>query len=131
MCQFGPVLAVIGWTKWAGSKLARPYVASTRTAHYRAVPSKIDCRRLISAVDSRLREKSTIDGRLSEKKGRRRRRRGKEEKKKRGEEERIPSARVSLPPVDRQCPCAVFARAPSPPAGRGRFISRTGRKIEA
>lgn len=24
MCQFGPVLVGIGWTKWAGSKQARP-----------------------------------------------------------------------------------------------------------
>ncbi|RWW40003.1 hypothetical protein BHE74_00054610, partial [Ensete ventricosum] len=63
-----------------------------------------------STVGDRLREKSIADGRLSEKKGRRRR--GKEEKKKR--EDRIPSA-----------------RAPSSPAGRERFFSRTGRKIEA
>ncbi|RZS17891.1 hypothetical protein BHM03_00050096 [Ensete ventricosum] len=57
-------------------------------------------------------QKSTVGGRLSEKKGRRRRG-GKEEKKKRGEEGRIPNA-----------------RAPSPPAGRGHFFSRTWRKIE-
>ncbi|RWW27952.1 hypothetical protein GW17_00007589 [Ensete ventricosum] len=62
-------------------------VTGTRTACYRAVPPKIDCRRSISVVGgrlkkkstvgSRLREKSTVGGRLRKKKGRKR---GKEEK---------------------------------------------------
>ncbi|RWW46909.1 hypothetical protein BHE74_00047135 [Ensete ventricosum] len=59
-----------------------------RIACYRAILSKIDCRRSISAVGSRLREKKA------------RRRRGKEKKKKRR----------------RRKPSAVLARAPSPPS---------------
>ncbi|RRT62797.1 hypothetical protein B296_00003973 [Ensete ventricosum] len=62
------------------------HVAGTRTARYRAVPPKIDCRQSIS----------TVDGRLREKKGRRRR--GKEEKKRK--EEYI-------------FPCVILAGAPS------------------
>ncbi|RWW18025.1 hypothetical protein GW17_00018017 [Ensete ventricosum] len=31
----------------------------------------------------------------------------------------------------RRCPRVASARTPSPPAGRGRFFSRAGRKIEA
>ncbi|RWW43755.1 hypothetical protein BHE74_00050549 [Ensete ventricosum] len=42
-------------------------VIDTQTARYRAVP------RSISAIGSRLREKSTVDGRLRKKKGRKRR----------------------------------------------------------
>ncbi|RWW60835.1 hypothetical protein BHE74_00032190, partial [Ensete ventricosum] len=74
-------------------------VTGTLTARYRAVPLKIDRRRLISAVGSRLREKSNVGGRLREKSGRlrekkgRRRRSGKEEKRRRGEKgkKEIPS----------------------------------------
>ncbi|RWV78995.1 hypothetical protein GW17_00059940 [Ensete ventricosum] len=61
-----------------------------------------------STVSDRLREKSTIGGRLSKKKGRRggkRRKRRKEEKKE------------YLSPARDPHPCAVTARAPSPPAG--------------
>ncbi|RZS04854.1 hypothetical protein BHM03_00035253 [Ensete ventricosum] len=60
---------------------------------YRAVLPKIDRWQSILAVGGRLREKSTIDDRLREKKGRRRRRRrrGKEEKRRRGEELTFPA----------------------------------------
>ncbi|RZS14830.1 hypothetical protein BHM03_00046585, partial [Ensete ventricosum] len=57
-------------------------VTGTRTARYRAVPPKIDHRWPLSAVDGRLREKSTVGGRLKKKKGRRR----EKEEKRRGEE---------------------------------------------
>ncbi|RWW01454.1 hypothetical protein GW17_00035507 [Ensete ventricosum] len=87
-----------------------------RTTRYRAVPPKIDCQRSISAVSGRLREKSTVGGRLSEKKGRRR---GKEEKKKRGEEER-PSARTSSSLARRRRSHVVLTRAPSTATGRQR-----------
>ncbi|RWW32996.1 hypothetical protein BHE74_00012568 [Ensete ventricosum] len=97
-------------------------VAGTRTAHYRAVPPKINRQWSIlivggrlrekSTADGRLREKSTIGGRLSEKKERRRRR-GKEEKKKRGEEERIPSFHAPSSPACRRHPWVASARAPS------------------
>ncbi|RWW18927.1 hypothetical protein GW17_00017061 [Ensete ventricosum] len=70
-----------------------------RTAHYRTVPSKIDCRGSISAVGGRLkkksivggrlREKSTVGGRLRKKKGRRR---GKEKKKEEGKKEYLAHA---------------------------------------
>ncbi|RRT51412.1 hypothetical protein B296_00051127, partial [Ensete ventricosum] len=99
-------------------------VTGTRTAHYRVVSLKIDCRWSISVVGGRLKKKSTVGGRLRKKKGRIR---GKE-KKKEGKKE-------------------YLARAPSSPAcrrlrtrrGDGRFFSRTrrrsvsprGEKIEA
>ncbi|RWW32146.1 hypothetical protein GW17_00003197 [Ensete ventricosum] len=87
-------------------------VVGTRTTRYRAVPPKID-HRPISAVGGRLREKLTICGQLSEKKGRRRRRRGKEEKKKRGEEERIPSTRAQSSLARCRRPWVASDRAPS------------------
>ncbi|RZS24236.1 hypothetical protein BHM03_00057286 [Ensete ventricosum] len=65
-------------------------VTGTRTARYRAVPSKIDHRRSISAVGGRLKKKSTVDGRLRKKKGRRI---GKEKKKKRGIKNTSPTCR--------------------------------------
>ncbi|RZR97957.1 hypothetical protein BHM03_00027242, partial [Ensete ventricosum] len=81
-------------------------VASTRTARYRAVPSKIDRRRSISAVG----------GRLSEKKGRRRRR-GKRRKKKRKEEKK-----------NTYRPRAVLARALSPLPPVGAFSPARGER---
>ncbi|RWW76608.1 hypothetical protein BHE74_00015291 [Ensete ventricosum] len=42
-------------------------VTDMRTARYRAVPPKIDRRRSILAVGSRLKKKSTVGGRLREK----------------------------------------------------------------
>ncbi|RWW10131.1 hypothetical protein GW17_00026345 [Ensete ventricosum] len=80
--------------------------------------TKIGCRRSISAVCGRFKEKSTVDGRLKKKKERR----GKEEeeKKKSKSTSRRPSgdsARGS--PVSRRrprCSSAVVAREPSPPA---------------
>ncbi|RZR91742.1 hypothetical protein BHM03_00019932 [Ensete ventricosum] len=75
-------------------------VAGTRTARYRAVPPKIDRQRSISIVGGRLkgeidrrrslREKSTIGGRLSEKK---------EEEEEEEKEERIPIAHARSSPV--------------------------------
>ncbi|RWV86081.1 hypothetical protein GW17_00052069 [Ensete ventricosum] len=82
-------------------------VAGTWTAHYRAVPPKIDHRRSILVVDGRLREKLTVGGRLSEKKGRRRRRRGKEEKKK--EEKK----KEYLAPARRRRPWVAGAFSPA------------------
>ncbi|RWV98716.1 hypothetical protein GW17_00038418 [Ensete ventricosum] len=55
--------------------------------------AKIDHRQSISAVGGQLREKSIVDDRLREKKGRRRRRTGNEERRRRGEEERSTSHR--------------------------------------
>ncbi|RWW27586.1 hypothetical protein GW17_00007969, partial [Ensete ventricosum] len=146
-----PRFAISTCTARYGRYILVRQVTGTQTARYRAVPSKINCQRSISTIDSRLkkkstvgdrlrekstvggrlrekstvgsrlREKSTVGGRLWKKKGRRR---GKE-KKKRGEE-RIPR------------PHAVLTRLPLPPAGRlhavaarGRFFSHTRRKIEA
>ncbi|RZR83366.1 hypothetical protein BHM03_00009964 [Ensete ventricosum] len=77
------------------------YVAGTRTARYRVVPPKIDCRQSISAVGDRLREK----------KGRRRRRK---EENKRKEEYLFP--------------CVILAGVPSLPAGCERFFSHTRRR---
>ncbi|RZR96902.1 hypothetical protein BHM03_00025994 [Ensete ventricosum] len=74
--------------------------------------AKIDRQRSISAVDSQLKEKSTVGGRLRKKKERGRRKRGKkkeEEEKKKKEEEKY------------------LARAPSPPAGRQRVVAAHGR----
>ncbi|RWV84606.1 hypothetical protein GW17_00053668 [Ensete ventricosum] len=95
------------------------------TACYQAVPPKIDRRRLILAVDDRLREKSIADGRLREKsavdgrlrKKKGRKRRGKEKKEKRGEEI-IPSARASSSPVRRRRPRVASTCASLPPVGR-------------
>ncbi|RWW79325.1 hypothetical protein BHE74_00012394, partial [Ensete ventricosum] len=73
--------------------------------------AKIGRRRSISAVGGRLREKSTVDGRLKKKKGRRRR--GKEERRRRGEEVPRASSPAHCPrvahessrPVSDFCPC--------------------------
>ncbi|RWW27911.1 hypothetical protein GW17_00007636 [Ensete ventricosum] len=70
-------------------------VTGTRTARYRAVPSKIDRRRSISAVGGRLKKKSTVGGRLRKKKGRR----GKEKKKKRGTKNTSPARSPRSPVV--------------------------------
>ncbi|RZS12634.1 hypothetical protein BHM03_00044108, partial [Ensete ventricosum] len=88
-----------------------------RIACYRAILSKIDCRRSISAVSSRLREKKA------------RRRRGKEKKKKR--RRRKPSvvlARAPLPPSPARC----RRRAPSPTFSPAQETTSpcTGRKID-
>ncbi|RWW41685.1 hypothetical protein BHE74_00052818, partial [Ensete ventricosum] len=64
-------------------------VTGTRTAHYRVVSLKIDCRWSISVVGGRLKKKSTVGGRLRKKKGRIR---GKE-KKKRGRKNTSPAHR--------------------------------------
>ncbi|RRT45934.1 hypothetical protein B296_00054794 [Ensete ventricosum] len=86
-------------------------VAGTRTTRYRAIPPKIDRRRSISIVGGRLREK----------KGRRR---VKEEK----TEKRSPYFPVPSSPARHRCPRVASARTPSPPAGRGRFLSRARRR---
>ncbi|RWW22688.1 hypothetical protein GW17_00013102 [Ensete ventricosum] len=91
-------------------------VTDTRTVGYRAVPSKIDRQRSISAIGDRLREKSIVDGRLRKKKGRRR---GKEKKKKRGRKNTSPSRRPRLPAGRLR---TVAAR------GHGRFFSRARRR---
>ncbi|RRT52086.1 hypothetical protein B296_00037133, partial [Ensete ventricosum] len=106
-----PKFAISTFTAQYGWYIPVRQVADTRTARYWAVPPKIDHRRSIEGeID--------VNGRLSEKKGRRRRRERKK-KKKIKEEKR-----------NTYLPCAVAARAPSPPAGRGSFSSRTRRKIE-
>ncbi|RWW57556.1 hypothetical protein BHE74_00035639, partial [Ensete ventricosum] len=143
---FVPRFAISTCTAWYRQYISVHQVVGTRTARCGVVLPKIDRQRSISAVGGRLREKLIVGGRLSEKKGRRRR--GKEEKKKRGEEERpsarAPSsparcrrlhailARASSLPAGRQRPCVVAsARALLSPAGRRRFFSHAGRKIEA
>ncbi|RWV94487.1 hypothetical protein GW17_00042970 [Ensete ventricosum] len=90
-------------------------VAGTRTAHYQAVPPKIDRRQSISAVSGRLREKSTMGGRLREKStvdGRLREKRRKKEKRSTYFLEPSSSACcrcASSLPVGRQCLRAVAA----------------------
>ncbi|RWV82370.1 hypothetical protein GW17_00056135 [Ensete ventricosum] len=71
-------------------------VTDTRTIHYQVVLPKIDRWRSISTVDSRLRKKSIVGGRLREKRGRRRR--GKKEKKE-GEKKNLLSTRRPRPYV--------------------------------
>ncbi|RWW31454.1 hypothetical protein GW17_00003913 [Ensete ventricosum] len=97
-------------------------VTDTWTARYRAVPSKIDCRRSISAVGSRLRKK----------KGRKR---GKGKKKEEGKKEYLAIAVLARgSPAHRRRPRPLFLpREETRPAGgdRGRFLSRARRQIEA
>ncbi|RWW76277.1 hypothetical protein BHE74_00015643 [Ensete ventricosum] len=75
-------LAISSCTAWYKRYIPVRQVTGTRTACYRAVPPKIDHRWPLSAVDGRLREKSTVGGRLKKKRGRRR----EKEEKRRGEE---------------------------------------------
>ncbi|RWW81028.1 hypothetical protein BHE74_00010599, partial [Ensete ventricosum] len=75
--------------------------------------AKIDCRWSISTVSGRLREKSTVDGRLKKKKGRRRR----------GEE--IPGAVLAcVPPVGRPRAIAAHGRLLSPRGEMKRLSAR-------
>ncbi|RWV89361.1 hypothetical protein GW17_00048491 [Ensete ventricosum] len=88
-----------------------------RTAHYRAVTSKIYHQRSISTVDDRLKKKSTVGGRLreidhrrsiEEEKGKKRKR---EKKKKRGRKNTSPAHRPRPPTVTaRGCLHAVAGR---------------------
>ncbi|RZS29006.1 hypothetical protein BHM03_00062677, partial [Ensete ventricosum] len=115
---------IVDQSKVCNFDLYRPVrqVTGTRTARYRAVPSKIDHQRSISAVGGRLkkkstvggqlREKSTVSGRLRKKKGRRK---GKEKKE---EEKKEYLARVSSSPACRR----------RPRVARGRFFSRARRQ---
>ncbi|RWW47581.1 hypothetical protein BHE74_00046407 [Ensete ventricosum] len=92
-------------------------VTGTRTARYRAVPSKIDRRRSVSAVAGRLKKKSTVGGRLreidrrrsiEEEKGKKKRKRKK--KKKRGRTNTSPTRRPRLRAVvARWSPAAAFS----------------------
>ncbi|RZR92633.1 hypothetical protein BHM03_00020969 [Ensete ventricosum] len=63
MVQTRSYLSSVGY-KVCNFDLYRPYpvrqVTGTRTARYRAVPSKIDRRRSISAVSGRLKKKLTV-----------------------------------------------------------------------
>ncbi|RZS10715.1 hypothetical protein BHM03_00041978 [Ensete ventricosum] len=77
------------------------------------IEGEIDCWRSISTVGSRLKEKSTVGGRLRKKKERRRR--GKEEKKKRRRKNTVPSSPA--------CRCR-----PRVARTRERFFSRTRRQ---
>ncbi|RWV90490.1 hypothetical protein GW17_00047301 [Ensete ventricosum] len=86
-------------------------VTGSQTARYRVVPPKIDRRRLISTVGSRLKKKSTVRCRLREKspvgdrlRKKKGRRRGKEEKK---EEEK-----KEYSPVRRRSPCPQWLFLP-------------------
>ncbi|RWW02652.1 hypothetical protein GW17_00034245 [Ensete ventricosum] len=100
-------------------------VAGTQTARYRAVPPKINRRRvdfdrrrpIEGEIDRRWSIEGEIDYRSSierEKGKKKKRKRIKKEKRK---EERIPSAHVSSSPARRRHPHAVLTHAPSPPAG--------------
>ncbi|RWW38217.1 hypothetical protein BHE74_00056565, partial [Ensete ventricosum] len=82
-------------------------VTGTRTARYRAVPSKIGRRRPILKEIDRRRS-------IEKEKGKKKCKRKKEEE---GNKEYLASA--------------VLARLPSPPAGRSRIFSRARRQIEA
>ncbi|RWW06919.1 hypothetical protein GW17_00029724 [Ensete ventricosum] len=77
----------------------------------------------------RFRQKSTVGGRLNEKREEEEEEEKEEKKKKRGEKRPIGRARSS--PVRRRRSRVASARVPSPPASRGRSFSRAGRKIEA
>ncbi|RZS17424.1 hypothetical protein BHM03_00049560, partial [Ensete ventricosum] len=81
-----------GGTYWFARLQARPVrktlVTGTWTACYRAMPPK-------STVGGRLREKSIVNSRLREKKGRRRRR-GKEERRKKRRRRKNTSRRPCL-----------------------------------
>ncbi|RWV88007.1 hypothetical protein GW17_00049948 [Ensete ventricosum] len=86
-------------------------LTGTQTGRYRAVPLK-------SVVDGRLREKSTVGGRLRKK--REEEEEEEEEKKKEEEEEKKKYlARAPSPPVS--CPCTLVALAT-----RGRLFSPHG-----
>ncbi|RZS12635.1 hypothetical protein BHM03_00044109 [Ensete ventricosum] len=82
-----PRFAISTCTSQYGRYISVRQVAGMRNARYQAVPPKIDCRRSISAISGRLREKSTIDDRLREKSSvgdRLREKKGRRRKKKRG-----------------------------------------------
>ncbi|RWW13132.1 hypothetical protein GW17_00023171 [Ensete ventricosum] len=105
---------------WATIVVFTTTMLISKTARYRAVPPKIDCWWSISTVYGRLREKSTVGGRLRKKKGRRR---GKEEKKKR--------RRKNTSPARHPRPRAVLARGsparrrrPRVARAHSRFFSR-------
>ncbi|RWW65954.1 hypothetical protein BHE74_00026708 [Ensete ventricosum] len=88
--------------------------------------------RLKGEIDRRRLIEGEIDYRRSierEKGRKKKKRKKKKKKKKRGEKRPITRARSS--PMCRRRSRVVAARAPSPPASRGRSFSRTGRKIEA
>ncbi|RZS14008.1 hypothetical protein BHM03_00045658, partial [Ensete ventricosum] len=82
--------------------------------------AKIDHRRLISVVDGRLKEKSTVDGRLRKK----REEEEEEEKKKEEEEKKKEEEEKEKKEEDEK----YLARVPSLPVGD--FSPRTGREIE-
>ncbi|RRT46709.1 hypothetical protein B296_00053621, partial [Ensete ventricosum] len=88
-------------------------VAGTWTTRYRAVPSKIDRRR---SIEGEIDRRQSIEGEKGKKKKRKRRK-----KEKRSTYFPAPSL-----PARRRCP--RVARAPSPLAGRGRFLSRARRQ---
>ncbi|RWW68473.1 hypothetical protein BHE74_00024003 [Ensete ventricosum] len=108
-------------------------VAGTWTSRYRAVPPKINrrriaggppkinCRRSISTVGDRLKgeiyRRQSIEGEIDRRRSLEREKKEEEEeeeekKKKRKEERRIPSARAQSSPARRCRPRAVLARAP-------------------
>ncbi|RWW50978.1 hypothetical protein BHE74_00042712, partial [Ensete ventricosum] len=124
--------AISTFTAWYGRYIPVRQVAGTRTARYRAVPPKIDCRQSISAVGSRLKgeidHRRSIEGEIDRRrsiereKGKKKKKRKKKEKKKEKRRKRIPIARTRSSLARRHRPRV---------AGRGRFFSRAGRKIEA
>ncbi|RWW73002.1 hypothetical protein BHE74_00019153, partial [Ensete ventricosum] len=86
-------------------------VAGTRTARYRAVPPKIDRRRLISIVGGRL--KGEIGRRRSIEREKGRKKKWKKKKKKEKRRKRIPIARARSWPVRRRRPRVAGALSPA------------------
>ncbi|RWW58625.1 hypothetical protein BHE74_00034544, partial [Ensete ventricosum] len=96
-----------------------------RTARYRAVPPKIDCRRSISAVGSRLKgeidRRRSIEGEIDRRRSiEREKGRKKKKRKKKKKREKIPIARARSSTVRRRRSRAVAAREPS----RALFLPR-------
>ncbi|RZS06198.1 hypothetical protein BHM03_00036829 [Ensete ventricosum] len=97
-------------------------VAGTRTARYRAVPSKIDRRRLISTVGDRLKGEIDCQRSIEREKGRKKKRKKKKKKEKRRKNTYRPRAvlaRVLSPLVRRRRPRAASARAGALSPARG------------
>ncbi|RWW33087.1 hypothetical protein GW17_00002220 [Ensete ventricosum] len=110
--------AISTFTAWYGWYIPDRQVVGTRTAHYRAVPPKIDRRQSISTVGDRLKgeidRRRSIEGEIDRRrsiereKGKKKKRKKKKKKEKR--RKRIPIARARSSPVHRRCPRVVGAR---------------------
>ncbi|RZR98788.1 hypothetical protein BHM03_00028214 [Ensete ventricosum] len=119
--HLGPRFAISTFTARYGRYIPVRQVAGTRTTRYQAVPPKIYRRRSISAIGDRLKGEIDRQRSIEREKGKKKKKKKRKKKKKKRKEEKKNTYR----------PRVVLARAPSPPAGRGRFFSCARRKIEA